>query len=83
MAYVQPGQEIPQKSYDIIVTDAAHHRQIQAFCPSAEVHDWNILPSGSRLIPDYKRIAQDLVARLRQLMKGRDGLVEKTFIPFL
>ena len=83
VAYVQPGQEIPQKSYDIIVTDAAHHRQIQAFCPSAEVHDWNILPSGSRLVPDYKRIAQDLVARLRQLMKGRDGLVEKTFIPFL
>ena len=80
---LHPGQEIPQEKYDIIVTDAAHHRQMQAFCPSAEVHDWNVLPSGSRLVPDYRRIAMFAVERLLQLMKGRDIVVEKTFIPFL
>ena len=80
---VRPGQEIPQKKYDIIVTDAAHHRQMQAFCPSAEVHDWDVLPSGSRLVPDYRRIAMFAVERLLQLMKGRDGVVEKMFISFL
>ena len=83
VASVYPGQEIPQKKYDIIVTDAAHHRQIQALCPSAEVHDWDLLPSGSRLVPDYKRIARFAVERLIQLMKGRDIVIEKAFIPFL
>ena len=81
---VHTGQEIPQKKYDIIVTDAAHHRQMQAFCPSAEIHDWDVLPSGSRLVHDYKRIARFALERLIQLMKGKDTfLVENTYVAFL
>ena len=82
VASVHPGQEIPQKKYDIIVTDEAHHRQMQELYPSAEIHDWDILPSGSRLVPDYRRIAMFAVERLLQLMKGRNSVVEKIFISF-
>ena len=78
---VHPGQENPTKKYDIIVTDAAHHRQIQALQPSAEVIDWNV-HRGIRWVPDYRSIADGLMDRLLRLMKGGDEkmFIEKTFI---
>ena len=78
---VHPGQESPAKKYDIIVTDVAHRRQIQALQPSAEVFDWN-LHRGIHWVPDYRSIADGLMDRLLRLMKYDDErkFIEKTFI---
>ena len=78
---VHPGQENPSKTYDIIVTDAPHLRQIKALQPLAEVHEWNVLDDGIHWVPDYRRIADFMMERLLRLMKGEKMFVEKALIP--
>ncbi|MCR4572209.1 MAG: GntR family transcriptional regulator [Lentisphaeria bacterium] len=77
---VQPGQEIPNKAFQIVVTDAPHRMQIQKVYPSAEVHEWNILPNGKKYIPDYKRLAEATMHRLLHIKK-EDKYVEQMFVP--